>query len=139
MCNFFLVRQKRKCLKKAIHGMQNCRIHSKSEPADVGDCGKGGCHHVIKVGRFCRLKANGNDRFCKRHVSSKQVKFEDCCICYEPLCVSDLPLSCGHVVHMECQISSGQDRCPLCRAKLVISKTVRNQISKCRRSLAIHI
>jgi hypothetical protein len=193
MCNFFLVGKKRNCLKKAISGMQNCRIHSKSEPPDVGDCGKNGCRHLTKTGRFCKLKArvgsfckrhtiseeivsetesvhgesgeNGchfmikSERFCKlesdvnglckRHKSKKVItlmenvsghreedeKFDDCCICYERLCVKDLPLSCGHVVHMDCQISSGQDRCPLCRATLRLSKSVMNKISKCKRKL----
>ena len=47
-------------------------------------------------------------------------KPSDCCICYETLSEEDKPLSCGHVIHLECVKKHFKPECPLCRAPLNI-------------------
>jgi hypothetical protein len=52
-----------------------------------------------------------------------------CQICLSPFSSADIPLDpCGHRVHMKCIYDSGRDKCPFCRAKLVLTNEERSRM-----------
>jgi Zn-finger nucleic acid-binding protein len=54
-------------------------------------------------------------------------KPSECPVCYEAL-EDHKPLSCGHWVHKSCIIKSKKDNCPMCRAKVKLTRREREEM-----------
>lgn len=54
-------------------------------------------------------------------------KPSECPVCYEAL-EDHKPLSCGHWVHKSCIIKSKKDICPMCRAKVKLTRREREEM-----------
>ena len=85
------------------------------------------CNGKTKSGQPCKIKCKAPNVYCRFH-KFKEARPEDCPICYDSLANVTTPLSCGHWIHTECIVQSGQTTCPICRFELTLSAETRAEI-----------
>lgn len=54
----------------------------------------------------------------------------ECVVCFEALDKS--PFSCGHMIHLECQIRSGDFRCAYCRQPFRVTRGLSRLLTQAR-------
>jgi len=74
---------------------------------------------------FIILKINYNKMTSRSSFTCE--KPSECPVCYEAL-EDHKPLSCGHWVHKSCIIKSKKDNCPMCRAKVKLTRREREEM-----------
>lgn len=75
-------------------------------------------------GFFKKLKSK------KIKISTKLLdKTDDCPVCCEDISNLKSPLSCGHWIHTECVVLSGNPVCPMCKEKVKLNK---KSLTKCK-------
>ena len=107
------------------------------------------CKNKVKIQNELYCWCHRKKDFPKKKAPEKKIKkikkikkvFEvkECCICLESLSLTDKPFDCGHIVHMDCQIKSGKDSCPICRTKIKIPKKRLKEFNKYKKEFQEHI
>ena len=73
----------------------------------------------VKKGKVLKDNIQYNRKF--NYKKKKDIKKEECCICYEKVIpVKDNMISCGkntnHILCSQCKIKIGNNDCPMCRS-----------------------
>lgn len=68
----------------------------------------------------CKMNECGHHQLCKKHAGKHLIEKQDCAICMDG--ELNVPLSCGHWIHVDCVIKSGKKECPICKDALKFTK-----------------
>jgi hypothetical protein len=92
------------------------------------------CPGTTKNGIQCGRWLKCNHEYCKYHKYQSSLWAKDkpdvCPICCDKFTNSNVPLSCGHWVHLNCVIKWGEDICPICKEKLILDKKTKKKIEQ---------
>lgn len=79
------------------------------------------CKGVKIDGSKCTRNVTEGD-YCHQHSLQKyrELKPEECSVCFESLTNEKKALDCGHWIHRECIIRSGKSECPICRSPVTL-------------------
>ncbi len=88
------------------------------------------CQAKTKTGKQCSNRICYDRQYCPLHIRLfKFPKPAECPICTDSLDNISQPLSCGHWVHKSC-VLKWKDQCPVCRAKIRLTKRERAILPK---------
>ena len=151
-CPHFIEKRNRQC-KNTAKENGYCRFHAPVAPVEIPkDCGKRGCHEILKNGEYCKLKSTCG-KMCYKHevrvvvkkvvekVVEEKVKEkvpEDCMICYDPMHSMVKLNGCTHSLCESCALelaSTNKKLCPMCRAPFTVESFTLEQKRKIRQPI----
>lgn len=74
--------------------------------------------YQYKIGKCVFPYCEKDGEICLFHSRFKEA---ECPVCFETFSEKDIPLKCGHWIHMNCVFKSCKNICPLCKEKNILN------------------